>query len=109
MRDLIWPMGGKQPLHRLGIAKITFDQGIARVHQRERNIPALARRAIVIVEIIDTNNFIAARQQCIGQVAADKSGAAGYEIPHVNSNSFSTCQAMVWLCGRCSKYSMIVS
>ena len=69
-------MGFENLLHRRQIAEIRFDQGVAGLCERTRDIAALASRAVVIVEVIDADDFVAARQQRVGEVAADKAGTA---------------------------------
>ena len=65
-------------LQRAGVEQICLDQAEARMFRSIVEKSRLTGR-----EIIDPHNGAAARQQAVGQSAADESGAAGDECPHV--------------------------
>ena len=64
------------------IAEVGLDQRIARFGECCGDIASLARRAIVVVEVVEADDLVAAREQRIAQVAADKARASGYQVPH---------------------------
>ena len=62
------------------LEKIRFDQAHPRVRDKPGHVGPLARRRVIVVEIVEADDAVARfAQQSLGTVAADKPGSAGYK------------------------------
>jgi hypothetical protein len=77
VRDALWTVLPEYARHQLAVADIALDQDVVGVIEVHADVVPLAGRAVVVAEVIQADDTLAARQERIGQVAADESRAAG--------------------------------
>ncbi len=82
MRDRVEAPLGEDALDGSFIAQVGLVQRESRIRRQRRCVGSLPRWAVVIVEVVQPDDGIAASQQRFRQVTADKSGRAGHEDMH---------------------------
>jgi len=73
----------EHPLHRLAVADVHALLGEALVILDPRQPRLLQRHVVVVVQVVDADDLVAAFQQTQGQRIADKAGGSGNEYFHV--------------------------
>src|SRR5690606_24183516 len=83
-------VGGKGLLHRLAVRQVGGDVGIARLVQQPRQARLLQAGVVVLVEVVNADDLVAALEQPQSHVGSDEAGGAGDENLHLlnSSNQF---------------------
>ena len=76
-------MGGKYLLHRRAVRQIRGDMGVPRHIHQPRQSRLLQGDIVVVIEIVEADDLVAARQQALGDVGADEAGGASNEDFHI--------------------------
>ena len=73
---------GRRRSKRVRIGDIALGKSIDGLSRQLRQARVLERRGVVRIEIVDRHDFVAARQERLARMEADKSRAAGEEYTH---------------------------
>jgi len=96
-RQIYHPLGsvsGKGFVQHLAIFKAGSDFGEARIRLQARQAGALQVDIVIIVEVVEADDFVAARQQALRQCRTDKPRAA------CNQNFHDASLGAVFISGR---------
>ncbi len=75
-------MLAKHPVHRRAVGDVLANLGIARVVLRARQARLFQRDIVIVVEVVNANDLVAALQQAQGEGTANKTGTAGDQDSH---------------------------
>ncbi len=99
---------GQQGEQSLPVAHVGLDHAEVAVGGQPPLVGPLARRVIVVVEVVEADDRVATAQQALGQMAADETGRAGDQNRHTlilsisvgRMSSMTSCRLVVpcqWL------------
>ena len=74
--------GRKQCVQRRMVGHIGLHKPKTRQRQQLRQPRLLERRVVVVVQVVQAQHFIAARNEQLGHMHADKAGGTGEEDSH---------------------------
>jgi hypothetical protein len=80
--DPLRPLGGEQGGDAVAVGDVEPGKPEARIGRQARQARFLQRHVVVVVEVVDPDHFVAARQQTLADMHADKSGGAGNQNFH---------------------------
>jgi hypothetical protein len=75
-------LGREQRLHPGAVGHVQALEAKARLRRQPGQPGLLERRVVVVVEVVDADHLVAARQQALGHVHADEAGRAGDQDFH---------------------------
>ena len=75
-------LAGKQLAHGGFVFEAALDEGEARFLAQQRQARFLERRVVVVVDVVEADDGVAAREQRAGHVESDEAGGAGDEHVH---------------------------
>src|SRR2546430_2738504 len=82
MDDAAYRLGREQVLQRVAIAYIgVYDPEVGVAHERG-DVAVLARRVVVIIEIVERDHSLAPRQQRLNRMRANEARAARHQYLH---------------------------
>jgi len=73
---------GEHTPHRLAVGNVDLLEAEARMRLQPRQAGPLELRVVVVVEVVDTGNFVAARNEPERERTTDKAGCAGHQHFH---------------------------
>ena len=85
MDDLIEFVIAKEPGHAIAVGDIGPQELKRRTSSQARQPGFFETNIIIVVEIVDANDFVTTSQQASACVHADEAGRAGYQDLHVRS------------------------
>jgi hypothetical protein len=75
----------EQEQEEVGVAEVAFDEGETGVADQVAEVAVLVREGVIVVEVVEADDGIAAVEQGLGESAADEPGGAGEEDGHGGS------------------------
>jgi hypothetical protein len=84
MNDAIEAGAVQRPLERLIVGEVGLDrrEGVPVIAAQLGIAVALEGDAVIIVEIVDPDDLVAAGEEAVGDMMADEAGRAGHENLH---------------------------
>ena len=75
--------------HRFRVPHVGLVDGETRIGCQQSGVGPLAGGVVVVIEVIKAGDTVAARQECLGDVAADEAGRAGDQNVHFSPIRYS--------------------
>src|SRR5262245_55352465 len=77
MDDAIEAFFAEQPFQAFAITEFLAHQAKARMWRKTRKPRLLQRRIVVVIDVVQADDFVAAREQSLAGVISDEPGSAG--------------------------------